>query len=284
MLPFAEAQLLEQIERQLQQAGLRYEHSLVDVPPNFAALGVVNYPASLAANLRQVYFSDAGEDHWAYLSLIQQQADLNGVCMTGVGHDIDASDWSQIEAALNPLLASFADHVYPDSGQGWWLRSQSAFGFSAPPAHRLGGKMLNDFIAHEPKHKPWRILSSEIEMSLHMLEQPGGLNGVWLWGAGQFQRLEPSEHQLYTNDPYIRYLMNQGKLMEIPEAFEEGLGDSPLVEFEHINSDFFIQHWLLPAIARLKKKRIKHLSLWFADHVQLSVEAGTASFFKRWFA
>jgi hypothetical protein len=209
-------------------------------------------------------------------------------------------------AAFSALINGYikdigGQYFFDNNGRGFLALKQSR-SVGTTPLSQVIGKSIHSKMPEGERQAFWHQLINELQMLLHSAPfnadrrrrgEPE-VNAVWMWGAGQQQKPMVAQHNnVYCNEPFAWELAkSEGiSVRPLPMMFDVSMlsssGPSLVVLNDllaHSQYDNFpgwqvvmeryCVDWLMPLLDAVKKKRLRHLSLYPCNGTRYTLQPG----------
>lgn len=233
---------------------------------------------------------DAGEDDarsatWLRADPAYIRPDINGARLLGIGANLGMTqaDADALLPALRPLFGDAGFQLDAPHPTRWYLRLPAGTPLPAftAPEEALGDDVF-EHIPSEASARRWRLLESEIQITLHnhphnAVRLAAGrvpVNALWFWGGGCLpDAVSCHAPTVYSEDPAVRGAALCGKLkgMSLPASLLE-IETAALVDLRSQRDvRALVENWLAPAAMRAASREVM---LDFADGQTFALRPG----------
>ncbi len=268
-----------------QLAGVLGDAEVQDAAAGFyAQLAVLSgwpQPLPVAALHLRASTRRYAQQHCMQLSPVHLHADMDHAILYD-DHALQLHDEHRrtLRDELNAHFAQDGIEIVDDAHGRWFIVSQQAFGIDTTALHQVIGRNVNFFLPQGEQAVQWKRFMNEAQMLLHMSavntvrEQRGELpvNSLWLWGQGALPQSLPTQTWRWLSDDDV--LAGMARCYQhdcLPLAQHEQLANQTalLCDSRLLSSASYgdvgrwleqlqtlLDEWLLPLIARARRRRV----------------------------
>jgi hypothetical protein len=221
---------------------------------------------------------EPGAHHWLRLDPIHLRPERSELRLLALPEDsVAPAEAAALVAALAPHFAQDGASLLAPRPQQWYLQSNRRLDPATCCPRRTAGLLHEQTLPGGPDGAYWRRLITEAQMLLHdqplneLREAAGKLaiNGVWPWGGGNVQPVEPTEYvRVYADEAWIRGLARASGALPLPvptaatEPVEASADMLLVLKTSAARSLPSIeQHWLPPLVRALEREAASELRL-----------------------
>jgi hypothetical protein len=241
----------------------------------------------VAAVTRQRDANDATLGAWLRADPAHVRPDINGARLLAHGEALGLSA-ADCEALLQPLRPLFGDAGFPLDApvtSRWYLRlpREAKLPTFTDPEEALGADLF-EHLPEGPEGRRWRALLSETQVVLHnhplnarrTAEGRAPVNSLWFWGAGVLPDHVRSGFAsiLSDDDAWQAFATAAGVATgSLPARFATAAGRQAF-DLRHLRDLAELQaDWIAPALAQLRARTLREVSLDFEDGVAITLRA-----------